>query len=387
MHKLKKILIIKGSSQYDAARCFCDELMRAFCDLGCLVTTLDLTSFPVSDHLDLFSQYDMIFSFDLTGIELYNTMSVKPFFWSFLIDPPFYLNERLKKVTGNVMVSCIDRSHVNYIDKYYKNIPWTCFMPHGGLTGEHPSSIPYDKRKYNAVIIGSHQQLDGIMRVIDSLKKDFDPLLSEIINEALNDFSSDLTTIVYDKIYQTISDFDENVFKEFMYHIRAIDALRRFHKRTSLINGLIKNNLAVDIWGTGWENLDIISQNKDLIGLHGAVNYNETKYILRNSKILLNDLPFYHNGSHERVFMGMQCGAIIATDRSHFFEECFKNDTDIIYYDTKDIESLVSKAVTLFDDKKVAQHIIDNAYSISADHTWASRAYSILEISEKILSD
>ena len=97
MHKLTKILIIKGSSQYDVARSFCDEIMRAFCSFGCLVTTLDLTAFPATFNTELLSQYDMIFSFDLTGIELYNTISEKPFFWSFLIDPPFYLNERLKK--------------------------------------------------------------------------------------------------------------------------------------------------------------------------------------------------------------------------------------------------------------------------------------------------
>ena len=360
--------------------------MRAFCDLGCLVTTLDLTSFPVSDHLDLFSQYDMIFSFDLTGIELYNKMSVKPFFWSFLIDPPFYLNERLKRVSGNVMVSCIDQSHVSYIDKYYKNVRWTCFMPHGGLTGEYPSLIPYNEREYNTVIVGSYQPLDHIETVINPLKKDYDPLLSEIIVDALNDLSSDLTTIVHNKIYQTINDFDERIFREFMYLIRAVDALRRNYKRTSLIKGLIQNNLSVDIWGAGWEHLDIISQNKNLIRLHGTINYNEVKYVLRNSKILLNDLPFYYNGSHERVFMGMQCGTIVATEKSNFFEECFKKDAEIIFYNSYDIKSLVSTVGILQEDEKSAKHIIDNAYNISIDHTWASRAYSIMEIFEKKLS-
>ncbi len=386
MRRLTKILIIKGSSQYDAARCFCDEIMRAFCSLGCLVTMLDLTSFPTTNNFELFSQYDMIFSFDLAGIELYNIMSVKPFFWSFLIDPPFYLNERLKRVSGNVMVSCIDQSHVSYIDKYYKNVRWTCFMPHGGLTGEYPSLIPYNEREYNTVIVGSYQPLDHIETVINPLKKDYDPLLSEIIVDALNDLSSDLTTIVYNKIYQTINDFDERIFREFMYLIRAVDALRRNYKRTSLIKGLIQNNLSVDIWGAGWEHLDIISQNKNLLRLHGTINYNEVKYVLRNSKILLNDLPFYYNGSHERVFMGMQCGTIVATEKSNFFEECFKKDAEIIFYNSYDIKSLVSTVGILQEDEKSAKHIIDNAYNISIDHTWASRAYSIMEIFEKKLS-
>ena len=70
---MKRILIIKGASQYNAARSFCDEIQQSFCNMGNLVTMLDLTTFPDTDRTDLFDQYDMIFSLDVTGIELYNT--------------------------------------------------------------------------------------------------------------------------------------------------------------------------------------------------------------------------------------------------------------------------------------------------------------------------
>ncbi len=382
MNYIKKLLIIKGASQYNAARCFCDELQHAFCNMGHLVTMLDLTVIPCSGCKDLFAQYDMIFSFDLAGIELYNTMDSRPFFWTMLIDPPIYLNERLKQIHSNVMVSCIDRHHVNYVDKYYKNIPWTCFMPHGGITGETPTYIPYDKRKYDVAIMGSLQHLDEINAVIGSLKKDYDPLVSEIIDVAMQNPDSELDHIVSAIIKNMDMDFDDIMFREFMYIIRGIDALRRYYKRKSLIDELIRNGIAVDIWGSGWEH--IIDGHNNLIRLHGIVSYEETKYIISNSRVLINDMPPYHEGSHERVFAAMQCGTIVATDRSTYLEECFRHNRDIIFYDPNDIDALSSTIQKLLHGPSTAQEIIDNAHNLSLNHTWLMRASAMLEIADMV---
>ena len=171
MRKIKKILIIKGAAQYGVLRYVCDELMCAFCEFGCITSMLDLSHTSYNDidfsHLE---QNDMIFSFDVIGIDIYRMMNHKPFFWTFLVDPPFYLHERLLQLDGNVMVSCIDRNHVNYIDTYYKNIPWVCFMPHGGIVSEPLSFIPYLKRLYGISFLSSIGNINAINSVIDSIK-------------------------------------------------------------------------------------------------------------------------------------------------------------------------------------------------------------------------
>lgn len=384
MNDLKRILIIKGSSQYGSARYFCDELQQAFLSKDCLVTMLDLTAFTDKCAPDLFASYDMIFSFDVTGIELYNTMEVKPFFWTFLIDPPAYLNERLKQIYSDVMVSCIDRRHVAYIDRYYKNIPWTCFMPHGGLTGGRPKLIPFSERKYDVVIMGSLNQIDDIEAVIDSLKKDYDPLVSSVIEAAMCDLDKDIEEILHETIKEMNIDFDDLMFREFMYLIRAVDALRRYHKRYTLVSGLIQNGIAVDVWGIGWEQIISDNVDRDLIRLHGEVSYEEAKYILADSRILVNDMPPYYEGSHERVFAAMQCNTVVATDKSSYFEECFVDNEDILFYDNKDIGSLTDRINNLLADPSKAESIAENASVSSQEHTWASRAMAMLEIAENI---
>lgn len=383
MNSAKKILIIKGASQYGAARYFCDELLQAFCNMGCIVAMLDLTVFPDMDCPDQFALYDMIISFDVTGIELYNTMNVKPFFWTILIDPPIYLNERLKQIKGDVMVSCIDRNHVSYIDRYYKNIPWTCFLPHGGITGDPLPKIPYCDRKYDVVILGSLQNFNDINKVINSLKAEYNPLAELIIDSAIKDLSSELSDIVLEKTKELSLNFDDITFRELMYIMRPVDALRRYYQRFSFIESLTSNGISLDIWGSGWEQLTT-ETNKDQLRLHGDISYNEAKNVMRDSKILLNAMPLYHDGSHERVFAAMQSGAIVASDRSIFLEECFYDHKDIIFYDPNDIEALSSTIKTLLNDPVRAQYIIDNAYVLSLNHTWSMRAASILEISDMI---
>ena len=382
---VKNILIIKGASQYGAARCFCDELQDGFCRLGHLVTMLDLTTFSDTIHTNLFDQFDMIFSFDLMGIEFYNAMDRKPFFWTMLIDPPIYLHKRLKQANGDIMVSCIDRRHVIYLDKYYKNIPWTCFMPHGGITGAVPAQISYSERKYDVIFLGSLAPFDSINEVVDSLKKHYDPLVSEIIEAAMQNPDTELDSIVTDTISSMGMNFDDDMLREFMFIIRGIDTLKRYYKRKNLIDRLTENGVAVDIWGNGWDR--IISNHNDLIRLHGEVTYEEAKYLISNSKILINDMPPYHEGSHERVFAAMQCGTIVATDRSVYLEECFRNNKDIIFYDRNDIRNLTTTVSELLNDTKEAQNIIDNAYNLSLEHTWAMRASSILEITDMLHHD
>lgn len=387
MKAIRNILIIKGSAQYNAARDFCDGLQQALCGMGYLVTMLDLTVFPATDHKDLFDGYDMIISFDVIGIELYNSMTVRPFFWTLLIDPPYYLDERLKKINDSVMVSCIDRRHVLYIDKYYKNIPWTCFMPHGGIAGEVPVYVPYKDRKYNVVVFGSLQELDSVNTVVASLKEDFDPLMSYIVEDALSDLTAALNMIVSENLNRLGIEFNDDMLREFMYRIRGVDALRRYHKRSSLIKNLIKNGLYVDIWGAGWEQILSDLPDSTHLKLHGSVCYEETKYIMSNSRILVNDMPPYYEGSHERIFAAMQCGTVVATDRSTYLEECFTDDKDILFYDMKDIGTLASRIKALIEDHIKAESIIASSLQSASYHTWASRAASILEITDMIYAN
>ncbi len=389
MNKLNKILIIKGSSQYDQFRYICDEMLNSFCTLGRIVTLLDLNN--ISKELlinDLFKDYDMIFSFNGIGIELYNSMKTKPLFWTFLVDHPFHHHKRLQQISDNVVVSCIDRRHMSYIDKYYPNIPWTCFVPHGGITGEALPPIPFSDRKYDIVFMGSLGNLQEINSIISLISEQFGDLVEPVIDVAMSDLNLDLETIVIDKMSELKINFDIGFFLELMNLFSSIDKLRRYYKRKYLITSLCNNNIHVDIWGNGWHQL-LDKKNKDIekrITLHDNISYNEAKYIMRDSRIILCDMPLFHDGSHERIFAAMQSFAIPITDRSIYFEETFQDNENIVFYDLNNPDSLSTIVSGLLSDKERSQRIIDNCHKVSSLHTWLERAGVILDIASEIVN-
>ena len=95
-------------------------------------------------------------------------------------------------------------------------------------------------------------------------------------------------------------------------------------------------------------------------------------------------MPPYYEGSHERIFMGMQCGTLVATDRSTYLEECFTDAQDILFYNTHNIDDLSLRIKDYLSDPVKARHITERALQLSSNHTWASRALAILEISDMI---
>lgn len=383
--KIKKVLILKGFSQYDVLRHFCDEMLQSLCSLGCLTTMLDLTSInPEILTSVLFNNYDMIFSFNSIGIELYNFMEHKPLFWSFLVDHPFHHHSRLQQIDGNVMVSCIDRRHVEYIDKYYKNIPWTCFMPHGGTTSEPLRHIPYIDRKYNVVFMGSLGNLQETDSLIKAISNELNDLVLSVTDTAISDMSLDLEQIVYDKLCELNVPFDNGLFSEIMPILSPIDTLRRYYKRLALISSLCYNGIDIDIWGSGWEQAIKDPECRKHIKLHGNVSYSEAMDIMRNSRIVLSDMPLFLDGSHERVFSSMQSGAISATDGSKFLEECFTDNENIIFYRNNNIEELASDIREKLNNPDTANTIINNAVNASADHMWRNRASAMMQIAKNL---
>ena len=375
------ILIIKGSSQYDVLRHVCDEITIGFRDHGCHVSELDLTRFSYSNlSPNMLNGYDILFSFDEIGADIYNFVNYKPFFWTFLVDHPFYLHERLKLLSGNVMVSCVDRRHVDYIDKFYKNISYTCFMPHGGITGTVPSPIPFDDRKYNVSFLGSLGRLNDIKEVIHSLHEEYDNFIDEIVESVMADMSIDLETVIYDTLTDFDISFDSQSFTELTFSFRAIDALRRFFKRSSMICSLVEAGLNIDIWGNGWEQLPDYNGRRDLLHIHGMADYLEAKSIMHDSRFVLCDMPLFHDGSHERIFAAMQAHAIALTDKSLFLEEIFTDKENIIFYDIDEISTLASTLNKITENNSTANSIIKNAHSIAKEHTWRHRTSEMVEI-------
>lgn len=164
-----------------------------------------------------------------------------------------------------------------------------------------------------------------------------------------------------------------------MAHIYSIvDKALRSKTRYDVILSLLKNGISVNYYG----NCQIDELGKyDNFNNHGPVDYQEILEIMAQSKILVNDLPYFKNGSHERVFSAMLNGAFVVSNINNYSYNLYKDGESMIFYDVNNQEDYVEKVKYYLKNENERKRITDNAQRLTSEcNTWENRANEIIEI-------
>ena len=114
--------------------------------------------------------------------------------------------------------------------------------------------------------------------------------------------------------------------------------------------------------------------------IHGNVGYEESLHIMADSKIVLNNMPLFADGSHERVFSIMASESICLTDSNPYLRENFQDKTALFYYDWSNMDKLSILIQDIMGGKYNADEIICNGREKTLkNHMWANRAREILD--------
>ena len=139
---------------------------------------------------------------------------------------------------------------------------------------------------------------------------------------------------------------------------------------------LVKNDIAVDVFGGGWEAVPFA----DKLRLHDGVSYEESLQICAQAKILFQDQGEFNYGANDRTFNAMLNGAVLVTEYSRYLDENFINGQDLFMYDWQKGEKQVQVIHELLQDDCRRIAVAVNAYGkASRCHTWRNRVQRILE--------
>ena len=147
----------------------------------------------------------------------------------------------------------------------------------------------------------------------------------------------------------------------------------------------------VTVYGAGWD--------KSSLSCHPCFDYRgkiPVRGILEkmmDTKIVLNTMTWFKDGTHERVFNGMLAGALAVTDTSGYMLENFngmkelpqetEDDTEnaqLVFFELTQMDKLPEKVKYLLGNLEQAQIIADCGYQkASEEHTWDVRAKEIEE--------
>ncbi|OXM83056.1 glycosyltransferase family protein [Paenibacillus rigui] len=375
-----KIGIIIEVSQYDATRHFGFDLAKVFMQLNYQVEIIDLIHPRGADQLEqLLLQPDLKLLIGMNGHgidqlseRIYMNRLPAPFLSYFVDHPMFHLHRfQFHRNIPQLIVSCVDREHLNFLDKYVSGSFKKLFAPQAAMNPVPVREIKKIKeRRIDILFAGSNLNPDE-HRMCWLYDKQYAVLMEEIAEKALYQYELSLPDIAEQVLLREgipISYANDFRLMELLKHV---DLYIRGRRRNEILTSL--SSLPIRVITNQTYNLPTTGK----IQYYPPVDLKALQTMMYDSKIVLNVLANLIYGAHERIFTAMQAGAVSLTDRNKFLTEHFKHNDTILFMEYK--QDNVSQTIgQLLSQPDQLQWIADHALKKVPEHTWHARARSIL---------
>lgn len=380
-----RVVIYKGQFQYDVVNDFSYSIGNILGKKGAEVIYVDLTSVSLRDDiLRAFQQpVDFVLAFNGIGYELmYEDQSLYDFcntvFVIWLVDHPAHLYERILAPIKNKIVICIDDTHVDYIEKNLDASIITSFIPHA--VRQEPYYFNLTDKIYNLVfaghIGGNEKHIEKIIELEQKIPNLRQIILQELSIEGNINLGNFMSMLYKKQPILKIWVAQNPNLDSMILHF--VDRYIRTIKREHIIQGLLDEKIQIDFFGTIPENHMFLQS--PYFNYHGILEFNEMKSIFKQSKLVLNVMPNFPNGGHERIFTSMICGALPVTDTNVYIEQHLSN---ILSFNFKDFGLVAERIRDLLENEQQFEKLIwENYQLVSEQHIWEIRLEELLYVLE-----
>lgn len=390
----RKQRILLFYSEIESFNFFNDQLADEFGKRGQDVFIFDLRS-PLEEGPHSFQSLnqfllkglDTVICFDGLGtredmfIDLWNQH--KAMVLDVLMDPPFRFHPTLEKHPKNYRLFCCDHEHVAYVKKYFPEMaPFVAFMPHVGVVPPEGSRIiPYQERKYDILFSGTYYRpQDKLMETRqlfpgnDHIYQFYEAMYQNLItNPELPVEQAALHTL--DQIGGSLS---EESLKTILNRSVHLDWAIRMYEREQVVTTLAEAGLELYLLGRGWENHPACGR-PNVHRIDDRIPYGDTLAYMADARINLNVMPWFKEGTHDRIFNTLLQHSVPLTDPSTWIKANFTDGEDIALYDLKHLENLPGIARRLLKDQDYAESIIQKGFEKVKEHfTWSHCAQWLL---------
>lgn len=388
-----RILYVIGASQYDSTALFMLEMAEQMQATGWQVDLLDgrkEEEYGQQREQVIQNKYDVIFTVNgmllednsILGKELLKNEDV--IYCTYLMDHPLIHYQRLESSYPALFVLSPDRCHVAYTDRYLSNIWGTAFLPHAGC--RYPGeSVPYQDRTIDLSFMGSYLSPEQVRAQFKQYPEEMSLLLETTADILIRESELTLEDAVLACLTQYGITLQDSEMPAILAEFRIVDRYIRSYYRDAVIRILVDAGICVDVYGDGWE--QFITEAGDCLRIHPAVSYEESLGVIANSKIALNIMPWFKDGSHDRVFTAMLNGAICLTDGSAYLEEELRETENVYFYSLKGLKYLPAKVRRILSDMEHSADVAAAGKKLAQEkHTWANRAEEVMDYLEQLTS-
>lgn len=290
-------------------------------------------------------------------------------FFNVIVDPPYYHYRSLKSHAEELHLIFVDKGHVKYCEKYYmpcKSIEM------GYLLGPIGNRISYEERTIDILFTGSCSNYDVIKADIlsDKYPAEMQDVFLYLVDAGIKNPQKTTEELVLSYLYTSTNQIEVDVFNFIMNRIGTwAEFYLRGYYREKIIRLLVEAGLRITIAGTGWDR--IFPECPANLTLLGEIDMLRTADLTANAKILLNVMPWFKDGLHDRIPTAMHNGAVCVTDSSSYIDEHFISNENIVIYRLAELDSLPNKCKYLLDHPKEAGKIAQaGQHKAELEYTW-----------------
>lgn len=294
-------------------------------------------------------------------------------------DHPYYYDRQLADLPENYIHISIDKLHEKYFKEYYPEFKSGGFLPLAGyrLNKEKQLKKIID-REIDILFPGNFTPPEFCEKYAHMINEEYAAFYLGIIDDLLK---HPYKTVENTGIEHTVKELGAVAYddmRKVLNKIIFIDLYVRNYYRGLVVGTLADAGLKVHVIGKDWEKLKckhkenvIITQFSDSVTCMEA---------MENAKIVVNVMPWFKDGAHDRVFNAVLNGAVSVSDVSKFQQEEMPEGCGVTYYDLENIKELPQKIKYLLSDVNSMQKIADMGYEQAAKkHTWENRAEFLLK--------
>lgn len=376
MNSTKRLLLFKIKTFcYNSPFYFVDETARCFRKMGWTVDVFDTATQPLTD-LDLYTgqHYDAILDFnsqlpkvDTTEDEYYLDTIDAPFY-NYILDHPLYHHDMLKHELRNFHVVCLDYNHAEYIKQWYPHIQSVHVLPLAGSAygGEIP---PIASRPMPLLFTGTYTSPEHILDLVrdygGQLQTEMFSLIERLRNKPHLTMEEAYADLLHAQGFEHLPDF----FSRRMHLYFLVSTYITGYFREQVVLSLAKKKVPMTLIGHGWDKAKSIAPYTQLT-IRPPVDFGQTFASMAQAKMVLNVMPWFKQGMHDRIYSTMANGAVSLSDESGYFTDRYLSGRDLLIYSLEDLDSMADTVLEYLENPQKLQEIATQGQKIAVDHTW-----------------
>lgn len=386
IQRIKRICFLVNYNLYDSKLVFTEGLVEALRKLNVAVKTINTEKkgLQISD-IDKIQDFNPTITCSFNSI-LPLSQTDKHYLWDefqiphlfILLDPAIYELDLIK--SPYLMISCVDHFDCNLLKRYGFNR--TFFLPHGISKDIQNNKFDESIDGYDVVLMGScydHEHLRQQWR--SQFSVELSNVIENAIEMALSDRGMHFVEATTESLFQVGINPKEIPFTELCFYV---DYASRSIDRCRLIKSI--KNIKVHVFGeivfnspeaNSWTHYLKDCPN---VFVHSGVPFNESLKILKNSKFCLNSIPFFRNGSHERILTGLSSDCAIISSENQYIQDHFKEEDGVFTYKHLHRDSVNDLINELLVNDSYRKSCIERGkQKVFENHTWDHRASELIE--------